>query len=168
MDAVTDESMAQAGSQPVDLAGIGRGLATRLRDLRATLARYDGFVIGPGQPGPGQREQGQTAAEQVPAQPDGEDGLGAARWLVLAALRAMADPHGWELLTRLRGADAGTRQLADALARPRVVVWDQVNDLVQAGLLARSHDLDVVGLTRAGQGLVDLVERLAAEAVAAS
>lgn len=150
----------------VDLAAIGRGLGSRLRDLDAALVRYDGFVIGPAGSGrAGGAETGPDAASS-PDQP--EDRLAAARWLVLAALRAAADPAGWELLARLREADTSTGQLAKELDRPRVVVWEQVNGLVQAGLVARAPDLDVVGLTAAGMGVVDLVEQLATAAVVPS
>lgn len=140
----------------VDVAAVGRGLGSRLRDLDVAMARYDQFVIGPA---------GSGSAGPADAGGASTDALAAARWLVLVALRAAADPAGWALLARLREADTSTGKLAAELGRPRVVVWEQVNGLVQAGLAARAPDLDVVGLTAAGAGVVDLVEQLAEAAV---
>lgn len=131
-----------------DPAQVGRGLGLRLRDLAAALERYDGFAFRP--------------ATEEPAGGAGDADVDrAATALVLRALRVTSDPDGWRILSRLAGGDATTAEVAAMLSCPRMVAWEQVNDLLQAGLVARDLDGDRLGLTEAGRGVVDLVRGLA-------
>jgi DNA-binding IclR family transcriptional regulator len=65
------------------------------------------------------------------------------------------------MLLRLLEADTDLDALATLLGLPRLAVWERVNDLVQAGLVARSLEADQAGLTAAGEALVELVESIA-------
>jgi DNA-binding MarR family transcriptional regulator len=89
------------------------------------------------------------------------ESLDNARELVLRALRMMGDPLQYRALLRLRESDADLGALAALLDLPRLAVWERVNDLVQAGLVARSHEADQAGLSAVGQALVELVETMA-------
>lgn len=139
----------------VDLELIGRGLGTRLNTLGAVLDRFDSFVFRPGQAEP---DSGAPAGEQA-------DQVACA--LVLRALRAAFDPSGWAVLTVVANDDATTAQIASALSTPRMVAWEQVNDLVAVGLVGRELERDLVRITDAGRGLVKLVRRLARAAAEA-
>lgn len=127
---------------------LGKALAARLRDLEATVERYGAYAFAPGQPAP------------PPALEPGEAGP-AARELVLRALRVVGDPSAYSVLRRLAEGDAPLSELAELLGVPRLVAWERVNDLVQAGLAARALEGDRAGLTPAGQALVELVEEAA-------
>ncbi len=126
-----------------------------VRQLGAALRRYDAFVFRPG-------------VDAGPAAPPEDGQPAAARAQVLRALRACADASGWQILERLAGGDATSGELGTLLRCPRLIAWDQVNELVQAGLAARDLEADAVGLTAAGRGMVDLVQALTASAAAAS
>lgn len=130
---------------------LGKGLGSRLRELEAAMARYGAYAFAPEQPAP------------PPALAAGQE-VDAARELVLRALRVAGDPGGYVVLRRLAEGDASLSELADLAGVPRLVAWERVNDLVQAGLVARSLEGDRAGLTAAGQVLVELVEEAAAEA----
>jgi hypothetical protein len=138
----------------LDTEAVGTGLGSRLRGVVAALDRYDRFAIAPGGEGPAQ-----------PGLPAGQE-LQAAKVFVLRALHQASDPVGWQVLQLLRDAERSSADLAEALDCPRVAAWEAVNDLVQAGLVARATDADRTGLTGAGTGLVGLVEELAAAAAA--
>jgi hypothetical protein len=144
-----------AAGRTIDPDVIGRGIGARLRQLGAALRRYDAFVFRPG-------------VDAGPAAPPEDGQPAAARAQVLRALRACADASGWQILARLAGGDATSGELGTLLRCPRLTAWDQVNELVQAGLAARDLETDAVGLTAAGRGMVDLVEALTASAAAAS
>lgn len=135
----------------VDLHLVAKGLGARLADLHAALERYDGFAFRP------DSAAGEPAVDDAP----GTDAQADARALVLRALRVVSDPASWALLARLRSGDTTTAALGRLVGEPRLATWERVNDLVQTGLAARSLDGDRVGLTAAGEGLVDLVEELA-------
>lgn len=139
----------------VDLELIGTGLGARLRALAAALDRLDSFAFRP------------ERAEPDPGALTGEEADGVALALVLRALRIAFDPSGWRILTLVADGDATTAQIATALAAPRMVAWEQVNDLLQVGLVSRELDGDRVGITEAGSGLVDVVGRLADAAAGA-
>lgn len=139
----------------VNLETVGADIGTRLHTLAVTLHRYDGFVFRPGHPEP--------AAEQ----PADDDVLEAAAALVRRALRVACDPEGWRVLVRLREGEATTAQLALTLACPRIIAWEQVNELLQAGLVSRDLDGDRVAITAAGRGILELVEVTAAAAAGA-
>lgn len=130
-----------------DVGVVGKVLAGRLRDVAAVVERGDAFVVRPEEVGPA----------GGPAEP--EQGA-AARDLVLRMLGALASPPGWSLLQALAEGDCSTADLSSQLARPRLSVWQQVNDLVQVGLVAHEFGGDRVGLTPAGLVMVELVDEL--------
>jgi hypothetical protein len=130
---------------------LGKALASRLRDLEAALERYRAYVFVPDEPA-------------VPAALGPGEAPAAARELVLRALRLAGDPGAYAWLARLSQGDASLSELARLAAVPRLVAWERVNDLVQAGLVARSMEGDEVGLAAAGQFFVELVEEAAAAA----
>ena len=131
----------------IDPELIGRGLARRLQQLMAAFERYDSFVFRPGAP-----------AEAIASLAD--EARPAAQALVLRALRCCGDNSSWQIMERLASGDATSGELSVLLRCPRLTAWEQVNELVQAGLAARELDGDRVGLTPAGQGMVELVGAL--------
>lgn len=131
-----------------DLAVVGKVLAGRLRDVAAVVERADAFVVRDGE-----GTRGGDLAEAG-------EGRAAARELVLRMLSALANPAGWALLQALSDGDRGTADLASQLGRPRLSVWEQVNDLVQVGLVAHEFAGDRVGVTPAGLAMVELVDQL--------
>lgn len=135
---------------------IGTDIGRRLHTLAVTLRRYDGFVFR-------SSEAATSAADQLPA----DDAPVAAAGLVRRALRVACDPEGWKVLVRLREGEATTVELGAELACPRIVAWEQVNDLLQAGLVGRDLDGDRVMITPAGEGILELVEEIAAAAAKA-
>ena len=138
----------------LDVEAVGGELGNRLRGVVAALERLDRFAIDPGRAGPAE-----------PGLPDGRE-QEAAQFFVLRALREATDPVGWRVLELLRDAQRSSVELAGALGCPRVAAWEVVNDLVQAGLVARAADADRVGLTAAGAGLLSFIDELAAAAAA--
>ncbi|MEX2268233.1 MAG: hypothetical protein WEA75_06075 [Acidimicrobiia bacterium] len=131
-----------------DASLVGKALGARLEELEATIERLRAFAFEP------------DAAAARPAVVEGES-LDNARELVLRAFRMMSDPLHYRTLLHLREGDADLGTLAALLTVPRLAVWERVNDLVQAGLVARSLEADQAGLTTAGQALVELVEAIA-------
>jgi hypothetical protein len=134
----------------VELSVAGKHLGLRVREVAAALERLDSFVF-----------DGRTAgADAAPAPGTGE----IAEAFVLRALRAGCEPEGWRCLDALRHEDATTASLAGRLGIPRVVAWEQVNALVQVGLVARDLAGDRIGLTPAGRVLLEIVAGLATAA----
>ncbi len=131
-----------------DLAVVGKVLAARLRDVAAVVERADAFVV-----------RADEGARAVGAD-EAVEGTAAAADLVLRMLAVLASPPGWALLQALSDGDRGTSDLSRQLGRPRLSVWEQVNDLVQVGLVAHEFGGDRVGLTPAGLVMVELVEQL--------
>ncbi|NIJ13004.1 hypothetical protein FHU38_003348 [Saccharomonospora amisosensis] len=134
---------------------IGKSIGDRLNTLRAALRRHDSFAFRPGGEGsaPGAVDEA-TAADATVA-------------LVLRTLRAACDPAGWRVLERLTDGAVTTAELADLLSCARIVAWEVVNDLVQAGLVSRELDGDLVRLTETGHGIVSLVHLMASSAAGA-
>ena len=133
-----------------DVGMVGKLLAGRLRDLTTVLERHDAFVVRP-------EEGGRSAAETPPG---GGEVAAVARDLVLRMLSVAASPDGSALLRELADRDHTSAELAARLGRPRLTVWEQVNDLVQVGLAAREYGDDRVGLTPAGLTMAELIEQL--------
>ncbi|EHR50193.1 hypothetical protein SacmaDRAFT_1934 [Saccharomonospora marina XMU15] len=130
---------------------IGKSIGDRLNTLRAALRRHDSFAFRPGEEVAAPGGLDDAAAEATVA-------------LVLRALRAACDPAGWRVLERLTDGAVTTAELADLLRCARIVAWEEVNDLVQAGLVSRELDGDLVRLTETGRGIVSLVHLMAASA----
>lgn len=137
--------MTQSG---FDAALVGKALGARLEEIEATIERVRAFAFEP------------DAATTRPAVLEGES-LENARQLMLRALRTMGDPLHYRTLLLLREGDSSLGALSALLDLPRLATWERVNDLVQAGLLARSLEADQAGLSAAGQALVELVEAVA-------
>jgi hypothetical protein len=134
----------------MDPADLGKALGARLAEVEAALERYGAFAFSPGQEAP----------------PGSGDRIEAARDLVLRALRAATDPVNAALLRRLATGDATLAVLGEAVALPRLAVWERVNELLAVGLVGRSLEADAAGLTAAGVAMVALCEdaaRAAAE-----
>jgi hypothetical protein len=136
--------------EPADL---GKALGARLVEVEAALERYGAFAFSPGQ--------------QAPAPPAPGDHLEAARDFVLRALRTATDPANAALLRHLARGDATLAALGEVARLPRLAVWERVNELVAAGLLARSLEADTAGLTPAGAAVVALCEAVAQAAAEA-
>ena len=139
----------------VDVSALADGLGARLRDIALAAERYGAFVFAPGD---GQDSRGHDAGA---AATTGEDRAGLARELVLRALRTAGDGYNDRLLRLLAGGDASLAELAGAVGLARLAVWERVNDLVQSGLVARSLEGDLAGLTAAGSTLLRLVDDVA-------
>lgn len=131
---------------------VGKSIGDRLGALRAALRRHDSFAFRPG----GERSD--------PGALDDAAAADAAVGLVLRALRAACDPAGWRVLERLADRAATTTEVAQLLSCARIVAWEEVNDLVQAGLVSHELDGDLVRLTEAGQGIVSLVRLMSRSA----
>jgi len=126
----------------VDTDIVGSGLGSRLVDVLVAMERHEAFVFG--------GENRPSAATH--------DGGVVARDFVLRALRTMADSVNYRLMLRLAEADAPLGDLCDHVGLGRAAVWERVNDLVQAGLVGRELERDLVGLSGSGQELVKFVE----------
>ncbi|MFD1659102.1 hypothetical protein ACFSL4_12995 [Streptomyces caeni] len=135
---------------------IGADIGRRLQALAVTLRRYDGFVF-----------RSWETAEPADGRLPEDDVSAAAAALVRRALRVACDPEGWKVLVRLREGEATTVELGAVLACPRIVAWEKVNDLLQAGLAGRELDGDRVAITAAGEGVLELVEGIADAAATA-
>lgn len=131
-----------------DASLVAKGLAARLADVEATMARHASFAFRPGEPSSDA--------------PDDGDASAIARDLVRRTLAAVADPVNGALLDQLAHGDATLAELAEAVGLPRPAVWERVNDLVQVGVARHALDGDRAGLTGAGGALVELVDELAA------
>lgn len=134
----------------MDPAVVGAGVRQRLEDLRAVIERQSAFVFGPGDGPPGSDVAGRPVA----------------RDFVLRTLGAASDSLNYGLLSHLEATDAGFADVCRHLDLGGVAAWERINDLVQAGLLARAPDRDQIGLTATGRELVHFVEA-AAEAAEA-
>lgn len=134
----------------IDPAAIGEAVARRLRDLTALLHRMDSFLP---EPSP-------SIWDDEPQSAEGE--VDAARDAVLRMLTAAARPSGAALLRILSGGDLTTSALAARLGRPRLTVWEDVNDLLHVGLASHLAESDRVGLTAGGQAMAHLIEQLVA------
>lgn len=134
-----------------DAVEFGRCLGERLRSTEAVAQRYASFAFEPDD----ERPIGSSAAD--------ED-MASARDLVLRVARTVADPLNYRLLVRLGDGDADLTALAELIDLPHLALWDRVSDLMQAGLVGRSLPDHRVGLTRAGEILVDTMETAASAA----
>jgi hypothetical protein len=126
-----------------DPAVIGAGIARRVADIEAALVLQQSFVFVPGEP----------AADEHPV----DDAAAVAEHLVLRALRTAADPINYRLLGQLRDDDTSLTTLSHRLGLSRIITWERVNDLIQCGLVGRSVEQDLIGLSAAGQELVAFI-----------
>lgn len=124
-----------------DTRTVGASLGARLRDVNAAIERQAAFVFGP---------------EDRPV--SGPEDNGTARDLVLRALGALADPLNYQLMLCLSSSDTTLPDLCDKLELGYPAVWERVHDLIQVGLVGRSLDQDLAGLSAAGIELVGFVE----------
>jgi DNA-binding MarR family transcriptional regulator len=132
----------------IELAVAGKHLGSRVRELLAVVDRLDSFVFdGPA----GSRPTPAAAAERT----------GVAEAFVVRALRAACDPDGWRIIAAVRDDDVAIGELSSRFGVPRVIVREQVNELIQAGLVSRELESDRVGLTAAGRAVLEIVVELA-------
>lgn len=149
----------------VDLDLVGKGLGARLAGLTAAMGRYDSFAFG------------SEAEGSVTALPEGQDSKETpgpqdvahevSGWMVRRALRAACDPTGWQMLSLVAAGETTSADVAEALGCPRLVAWEQANELLQVGLVSRDLDGDRLCVTEAGRGIVEALERLAGAAAEA-
>ncbi len=135
----------------VDAAAIGAGIAERIKAIRLALDRQQAFVFAPDEP-PRELAAAESAAT--------------AEHLVLRALRTAADPVNHGLLMRLRDDDSSLAELSRRFELSPVSTWEHVNDLIQNGLVGRSFERDLVGLSEAGREYVAFVEAIIESATA--
>ena len=134
----------------VDTGIVGSGLGSRLVDVLVAMERHEAFVFG---------------GDDRPA-PASSDGGVVARDFVLRSLSTMADSVNYGLMLQLAEGDAPLGDLCDHVGLGRAAVWERVNDLVQAGLVGRELERDLVGLSGSGQELVKFVEAVMSAAQA--
>lgn len=129
------------------LGDLSLTLAARLRDLARMHDRLDRLESGTG--------------EWLTSQEDG-DWDEAATEMALRALRVVADPANFRLLSRLvASTTAALADLESELGLGRLPTAERVNDLVQVGLAAHNIDTGQVQATPGGAALVRLVQDIA-------
>lgn len=134
------------------LINIAVGLAGRLRSLVMAMDRLDRLESGSG---------------AWRSNFDQQELVEATTELSLRALRTATDPHNFALLQRLAGDDSHSlSQLIKESGFGRLILSEQLNDLVQVGLATRLIDTDHAQITVAGASVVRLVEALSSEMVA--
>lgn len=143
----------------IDLHLVGKGLGARLAGLTAAMRRYDSFAFRPEPEGsvasPSVNQDAQDVAQDV------------SRWMVQRALRAACDPTGWRVLSLVAAGDTTSAEVAEVLGCPRLVAWEQANELLQVGLVSRDLDGDRLCVTEAGRGIIEALELLACAAAEA-
>jgi hypothetical protein len=133
-----------------DTDTVGSGLGSRLVDVLVAMERHEAFVFG---------------GDNRPATASSDGGV-VARDFVLRALSTMADSVNYRIMLRLAEADAPLGDLCGHVGLGRAAVWERVNDLVQAGLVGRELERDLVGLSGPGQELLKFVEAVTSAAQA--
>jgi hypothetical protein len=125
------------------LSDLSSALAARLRDLARLLDRIDRLESGTG--------------EWLASQSE-DDLRAAADEMTLRALRTVADPTNFSILTFLSTHEsAPLAELESATGLGRLALSERVNDLVQIGLAGRNIDTDHVQSTAGGAALVGLI-----------
>lgn len=125
-------------------SALAEALVRRAEDMNAAAVRLQGFAFAPG--------------EESPDLVEGEGLEGPSlRDLALRALGRAVDPVNFALLERLAESESSVGELMGSLALPRSAVSERVNDLLQVGLVGRTHKGDGATLTPAGRAVVDLV-----------
>ncbi len=135
---------------------IVEGLWARLRNVLIALDRVDRLATTTGFEGwieAFQREDAQMDAT--------------AREWVLRAMRIACDPLNYKILRAIQSAD-GTRvaQVMEQTRMARVELAERVKDLAQVGLVAQDLETESVQATRAGAGVIALMEELSAGVLA--
>ncbi len=130
------------------ITNVAGGLAGRIRSMVAVLDRLDRLEAGSG------TWRDTFNDEELPE---------AATEVTLRALRTVANPTHLALLKELTaGGSCAVSHLIEITGLGRLVVSEQLNDLVQVGLAIRLIDTDHAQITAAGASLVQLVETLIA------
>ncbi len=128
------------------IKAIAGGLAGRLRSLVAVLDRFDRLESGSG------TWRSTFADDELPE---------AATELALRTLRTVAAPNNFTLLRTLATSNSHSiDQLMKITGSGRLVLAEQLNDMVQVGLATRLIDTDHAQITVAGASMVCLVETL--------
>lgn len=123
---------------------LAQALTRRMAEMKAAAERLQGFAFAPGEESPDLLD-------------DEGDGSGTLRDMALRALARSADPINFALIEHLSESDATVGELARSLGLPRAAVSERVNDLLQVGLVARTHRGDGATLGPAGREIVELV-----------
>lgn len=126
---------------------LAAGLAARLADVQAVYQRSNSFVRIPGPA---------TSVAETSTQ-------GAARELLLRLCRTVGVADNAALLELLADGDCLRAELEQRTGRSALVLWEQVNELVQVGLARHDLSSGRVGLTAAGVALTDLGRQLVAD-----
>jgi DNA-binding HxlR family transcriptional regulator len=124
---------------------LGKAVGSRIVDVRTAIDRQATFVVGLNDPPPDLDVDTESVAREF----------------VLRALRISADAVNYRIMSTLMVEDLAFRDLCSRLDVGHAAVWERVNDLIQAGLVARALEHDRTGLTPAGQGLVEFIESAA-------
>jgi hypothetical protein len=85
--------------------------------------------------------------------------------MLLRALRVASEPLNYEILSHLDPLESiELEELMEITALGRVAASERVNDMVQTGLVVRELVDDQIRGTELAQGIVQLIEGMAAEA----
>ena len=129
-----------------------RGLADRLRNLLLALDRQDRL------------ESASAFVGWLADESEAERLGGHAREMLLRALKTVADPVNYDLVTRLDPLDGvELSALLAATGLGRVALSERLNDLVQTGLASRELVGDQVRSTALAAGLLEWIEATAAD-----
>lgn len=120
-----------------------RSLTRRMAEVKAAAERLQGFAFAPDEPVPELIDEGNEQATL--------------RDMILRALSRAVDPVNFSLMEELADSDRTVARLAEALVLPRSAVSERVNDLLQVGLVHRTHTGDGVVLSEGGRAIVELV-----------
>jgi DNA-binding IclR family transcriptional regulator len=77
--------------------------------------------------------------------------------MVMRAVHVASAPGTGRMLLHLCAQPRSSAELSRLTARPRLVSWEEISDLVQAGLVERDLEHDLVRPTPAGLALADLI-----------
>jgi len=147
------------GPEALDAAAgrVAESLSGRLHDIRVALDRWDNFVHDPAGGGP----------ETVPGGSDAAAPL--AREFVLRALRVGLEPVNFRILERLAAeATLTIGAVTELTGLPRVIAVERANDLAQVGLASHAIEAGTLRATAATEGLIGLVQAVAARVAARS
>ena len=143
-----------------DLATVADGLWLRMRDVILAERRLERFTFAPETP------EGGASGPLSALAGDKEAASAMARDMALRAVAAGAEGVNFRILSGLGesgpGGEApvGLGELARRVGLPELAVSERLNALAQAGLVRRDLERHAAIATKAGRGLVGLLEAL--------
>jgi len=151
-----DDTLEQAAK------AIAGSLWERFRLLALAVDRAESFVgMAPGGGPLGELAAAGRSVEALAHNP--EEIRVVAQELVLRAFRAALEPTNLALLKALREEPStASSELAAATGLSRLLLHERINDLIQAGLVAKDVQADSVQPTGAVAPLVDFMDRVTA------